>query len=118
MRFRYSFRKLAKPFVNSGDPDQMQHSAASDVCLHCLPITLLGISRLQWVNRVFALFLLPKSIYTFSASAQKHIGDTQKCRAKVLLMNTHIVCVHAEIRPNILNPCPAGTVYILSLQTV
>ena len=37
-------------FANSGDPDQMPHSAASDLGLHCLPITLLGVSRLQWVN--------------------------------------------------------------------
>ena len=47
MRFRYSERKMAKLFANSGDPDQMPHSAASDLGLHCLPITLLGVSRLQ-----------------------------------------------------------------------
>ena len=33
--------------ANSGDPDQMPHSVASDLGLHCLPITLLGVSRLQ-----------------------------------------------------------------------
>ena len=37
-------------FANSGDPDQMPHSAASDLGLHCLPISLLGVSRLQWVK--------------------------------------------------------------------
>ena len=37
-------------FANSGDPDQMQHSAVSDLSLHCLPVTPLGVSRLQWVN--------------------------------------------------------------------
>ena len=26
-------------FANSGDPDQMPHSAASDLGLHCLPVT-------------------------------------------------------------------------------
>ena len=36
--------------ANSGDPDQMLCSAASDLGLHCLPITLSGVSRLQWVN--------------------------------------------------------------------
>ena len=35
---------------NSADPDQMPHSAASDLGLHCLPITLLGVSRLKWVT--------------------------------------------------------------------
>ena len=50
MRFRYSYRKLANLFVNSGDPDQTPRSAASDLGLHCLPNTLLRVSRLQWVK--------------------------------------------------------------------
>ena len=50
MRFRYSFRIKAKLFANSGDPDQMLQNAASDLGLHCLPITHLGVSRLQWVD--------------------------------------------------------------------
>ena len=41
---------MDKLFAKSGDPDQMPHSAASDLGLHCLPITLLRVSRLQWVN--------------------------------------------------------------------
>ena len=41
---------MVELFANSGDPDQMLHSAASDLGLHCLPVTLLRISRLQWVN--------------------------------------------------------------------
>ena len=41
---------MAKLFANSGDPDQTPHSAASDPGLHCLPLTLLRVSRLQWVN--------------------------------------------------------------------
>ena len=44
MRFRYSMRKMAKLFANSGDPDQTPHSVASDLGLHCLSITLLGVS--------------------------------------------------------------------------
>ena len=45
-----SYRKMAKLFTNSGDPDQTPHSVASDLGMHCLPLTLLGVSRLQWVN--------------------------------------------------------------------
>ena len=41
---------MAKLFANSGDPDQMLHSVASDLGLHCLPSTLLRVSRLQWVK--------------------------------------------------------------------
>ena len=36
---------MAELFANSGDPDQMLHSVASDLGLHCLLITLL-----QWVK--------------------------------------------------------------------
>ena len=46
---------MAKLFANSEDPDQMLHSAASDLGLHCLPITLLGVSQLQWVKRTDTL---------------------------------------------------------------
>ena len=41
---------MVERFANIGDPDQMLHFAASDLGLHCLPFTLLGASRLQWVN--------------------------------------------------------------------
>ena len=43
---------MAKLFANSGDPDQRPRSAASDLGLHCLPISLLRVSQLQWVNAV------------------------------------------------------------------
>ena len=29
---------------------QTPHSVVSDLGLHCLPVTLLGVSSLQWVN--------------------------------------------------------------------
>ena len=43
---------MANLFANSGDPDQTPRSAASDLDLHCLPITLLQVSRLQWVKQM------------------------------------------------------------------
>ena len=52
MRFTYSYRKMPEAFANNEDPDQMLHSAASDLGLHCLPITLLGFSRIQLVKYV------------------------------------------------------------------
>ena len=45
---------MVELFANSGDPDQMPHSVASDLGLHCLPITLLGVSSLQWVKMVIS----------------------------------------------------------------
>ena len=41
---------MVQLFANSGDPDQTPRSAASDLGLHCLPIPILGVSRLQWVK--------------------------------------------------------------------
>ena len=38
--------KLAKTV----DPDQTPHDVASDLGLHCMLITLLRVSRLEWVN--------------------------------------------------------------------
>ena len=43
---------MAKLFANNGGLDQMLHSVASDLGLLCLPLTLLGISRLKWVKVV------------------------------------------------------------------
>ena len=41
---------MAEVCANSEDTDQTPHSVASDLGLHCLPDTLLGVSRLQWVR--------------------------------------------------------------------
>ena len=50
MWFWYSYRKMVELFANSGDPDQMPCSAASDLGLHCLPKTLSGVSTLKSVK--------------------------------------------------------------------
>ena len=61
---------MVELFANSGDPDQMPLSAASDLGLHHLPISLLGISRLQWIN---FCFITQKNVQlqTFNKSIQK-----------------------------------------------
>ena len=41
---------MVEVFANCEDPDQTPRSVASDLGLHCLPVTLLGVSRLQWAN--------------------------------------------------------------------
>ena len=40
--------------ANNVNPDQMPHYVASDLDLHCSPITLLQVSRLQCVQRIFS----------------------------------------------------------------
>ena len=53
---------MVELFANSGDPDQMPRSAASDLGLHCLPVTLLGVSRLQWVNNYMCWVLISETL--------------------------------------------------------
>ena len=45
---------MVELFAKSEDPDQTLCSAASDLGLHYLPVTLLGVSRLRWVNPLSA----------------------------------------------------------------
>ena len=40
---------MVELFANRGDPNQRPRSAASDLDMHCLPVTPLGIFSLQWV---------------------------------------------------------------------
>ena len=62
---------MAKLFANSGDPDQTPHFVASELGLHCLPITLVQISPLQWVK---GKNLLP----LFSEGKQKREEHTRE----------------------------------------
>ena len=62
---------MVERFANSGDPDQTPRSAASELGLHSLPITRLGVSSLQQTTvnlliyvTLFANVLLP-TIFLF-----------------------------------------------------
>ena len=46
--FYLNFKIFCK--ANSGDPDQMPHSAASDLILHCMPVSNKKDKRLIWVK--------------------------------------------------------------------
>ena len=41
---------MVELFANSGDPDQTPHSAVTDLDLHCLPVSRLVVSSLQWAK--------------------------------------------------------------------
>ena len=49
------FIKITVFNVNSIDPDQTPHSAASDLGLHCLLMSLLWDARLKWVKMPYLL---------------------------------------------------------------
>ena len=44
------FCRISELNANSIDPDQTPHSAASDLGLYCLPMSLLWDARFKWVN--------------------------------------------------------------------
>ena len=57
---------MVELFANSVDPDQIPCSAASDLGLHCLQITPLGVSRLEWVNKslhFLLIYILPTTSF-------------------------------------------------------
>ena len=42
--------------ANNVDPNQKPHYMMSDLGLHCLPMTLLPVSRKEWVKDLSAIF--------------------------------------------------------------
>ena len=38
--------------ANNVDPDQTPHNVASDLGLHCSPITLFQVSKYEWVKEL------------------------------------------------------------------
>ena len=85
---------MAILLANSGDPDQTPRSAASDLGLHCLPITFLVVSRLQWVKI--------NQNPSLMQSLQNHMYKMRLNRifglGEALLMNIHNVCLNGEIK--------------------
>ena len=51
MSFLFNFLWKTLLASNVG-PDQTQHDMASDLCLHCLPMTLLRVSRYNGLNNL------------------------------------------------------------------
>ena len=58
---------MVELFANSGDPDQTPHSSASDLGLHCLPVTHLGVSNFHWVNAKRCI-VISKCCHCYSVS--------------------------------------------------
>ena len=56
--------------ANSGDPDQTQHSVASDLGLHCLPMSHKKYARHIWVKNAIIL-LSHKSCRNFGSRLLK-----------------------------------------------
>ena len=64
---------MVELFANSGDPDQTPYSVASDPGLHCLPVTRIGVSTLQWVNSLATMLSISfrKSFFAWRFTQMK-----------------------------------------------
>ena len=86
---------MAQLFANSGDPDQTPLVAASDLGLQCLLVTLLGVSRQQWVKqRLFAHDIEPfmcvvRHVYT---KEQNHCHKVQHINKVHYYFNLQYLC--------------------------
>ena len=84
---------MAKLFANSVDPDQKPRSALFGSLirspgLHCLPITLVRVSRLQWVSRSYCTLLL-LNIFFNVIGLDVFVGDqTEHC---IELLHTYAI---------------------------
>ena len=72
-------------FANSGDPDQTPRSSASDLGQHCLPVTLLGVSRLQWVKLIYLLRTLIRLLYIHWQRPRKEVSCLSLLRVDTIL---------------------------------
>ena len=81
---------MTKLLANRGDPDLTPHYAASNLGLHCLPITLLQVSRLQWVKNTwkFKITLLLKPATKLLANS----GDPDQMQHSAGLIWVCTVC--------------------------
>ena len=62
------WEKNVQLFANSGDPDQTLHSVASDLGLHCLSITLLGVSsglEVMYANQLVEMIFFFRTPFSF-----------------------------------------------------
>ena len=100
---------MVELFANSADPDQMPCSAASDLGLHCLPVILLGVSRLQWVIGEISSSIHGGLIMVSGQEANSdNLGKCfdfvhNNCLLSVLIrialiMSTHNIQLHDKIR--------------------
>ena len=47
--------------ANSAEPDQTPHSVASDLGLHCLPVSHLWDARLKWVEEEYLVIIFSRA---------------------------------------------------------
>ena len=81
---------MVELFANSRYSDQMPHPATSDLGMHCLPFTCLGVSSLQWVNVSKYLNTL-YIVISLDSSKKKKTKDIAKMRPKVVTFTNDLL---------------------------
>ena len=95
-------------FAYSGDPDQMLHF---DMCLHCLLITLLGVSRLKWVKYDQTAWMSRSGSSLCEFGSKQYSGVPTKILTQYLFVCTEVLLV--ETVSSISVPCskPPSSLY-------
>ena len=65
---------MENPVSKQCRSDQMPHYVASDLGLHCLPMTLLWVSRLEWVKTDLHIYVFVLGIWY---GILYHLQETQ-----------------------------------------
>ena len=85
-------------FANSRDPDQTPRSVASDLDLHCLPVTRLGVSSLQWVK------FSPVDSTMFSYANNIFLSNSKALYVLAIrlgMYGNYLMCLSIQCRPGL-----------------
>ena len=89
---------LTISFASSRDPDQTPRSVASDLDLHCLPVTRLGVSSLQWVK------FSPVDSTMFLYANNIFLSDCKVLYALAIrlgMYGNYLTCLNIQCRPGL-----------------
>ena len=95
--------------ANSVDPDQTPHFAASDLRLHCLPMSHLWDARHKWVDGIYVVFgniICSEYIFfTLALSSEKVPSSMHK------MCGLTSSCTCAKSHPGIRSPLKRSIVW-------
>ena len=95
--------------ADSVDPDQMLHSVMSDQDIYCLPITVLGFSRLKWVNT---------TLYNISIRSRRCHNNLQDFYLDLLLFHFESLSIFWLLwKSNTLKPLLVGNMHPCKLHS-
>ena len=85
---------MVELFANNGDPDQTLYSASSDLCLHCSPGTILGVSSLQWVKLCCFCYCCFFFFCSINLLLDFYHGSSMKLTFRLSITGQRVRCVY------------------------